>query len=113
MNHPFLVDARSLPNDELLARVQRLASRERGATAELVAHLAELETRDLHLAAGYTSMFSYCCDVLRLSEDEACNRIGVARAARRFPLILDLLTQGAVRLTTVRLLAPHLTADNH
>ena len=113
MNHPFLVSARSLPNDELVAQVQRLASRERGAAAELVAHLAELEARDLHMAAGYTSLFSYCCDVLLLSEDEACNRIAVARAARRFPAILDLLTQGVVSLTTVRLLAPHLTADNY
>jgi hypothetical protein len=37
----------------------------------------------------------------------------VARAARRFPVILELLASGAVNLTSVRLLAPHLTAENH
>lgn len=32
---------------------------------------------------------------------------------REFPVILELLAQGAVNLTTVGLLAPHLTAENH
>jgi hypothetical protein len=51
--------------------------------------------------------------VLGLSEWEAYNRIEVARAARRFPMILDLLAEGSVGLTTVKLLAPHLTSENH
>ena len=78
-----------------------------------MAHLAELETRGLHLAAGYGSLFAYCCEVLRLSEHEAYHRIEAARAARRFPVILALLAEGAINLTTVRLLGRHLTADNH
>ncbi len=90
-----------------------LAARERGATALLVAHLAELDTRDVHLRAGHGSLFAYCRDALALSEQEAYNRIAVARAARRFPLILDLLETGALNLTSVRLLAPRLTPDNH
>jgi len=76
---------RTLPDDELLARVAGLAGRERGATAELVAHLAELETRRLHLRAGYSSMFAYCHGALSLTDHEAFNRIEAARAARRFP----------------------------
>jgi hypothetical protein len=58
-------------------------------------------------------MFAYCREALLLSEREAYNRIEVARAARRFPIVLELLEDGAVSLTTVRLLAPHLTASNH
>jgi hypothetical protein len=50
---------------------------------------------------------------LRFSEAAACNRIKTARAARKFPVILDLLANGSVNLTTIRLLAPHLTPDNH
>jgi hypothetical protein len=49
----------------------------------------------------------------RLSEHEAPNRIEAARAARRFPAVLDLLEEEAVNLTAVRLLAPHLTLANH
>src|SRR3989449_6780858 len=50
---------------------------------------------------------------LRVSEDAACNRIEAARACRRFPVILDLLTSGEVSLTSVRLLGRHLTPENH
>jgi hypothetical protein len=37
------------------------------------------------------SMFVYCVEVLHLSEAEAYLRINVARAARRHPVLLDLL----------------------
>ena len=50
---------------------------------------------------------------MRLSEHAAYDRITAARAARRFPVILDYLADGSVTLTTVRLLAPHLTDANH
>jgi hypothetical protein len=49
--------------------------------------------------------------VLHLSEHAAYNRIETARAARRFPIILELFETGALTLTSVR--APHLTGDNH
>jgi hypothetical protein len=103
-----------LSDQDLLARLETLAGKEREATAELVAHLAALDSRQmLYAAQGYGSLFSYCTQALRLSEDAACNRIEAARACRRFPLILDLLASGSLSLTSVRLLAPHLTAENH
>jgi hypothetical protein len=49
--------------------------------------------------------------VLYLSEHAAYGRIEAARCAR-CPQILDLLAEGAVTLTTIGLLAPHLTSDN-
>jgi hypothetical protein len=97
----------------LLDRTLRLVSRERRATALLVAHLAEVDARKLHLGEGYSSLFSYCTQALHLSESAAMNRIEVARAARRFPTILSSLAQGSVHLTAVRLLAPLLTEENH
>ena len=109
----LLESVRRLSDDELVARVRILAARERRETALLVAHLAELDTRQLHLRAGYSSLFVYCRDALALSEHESYNRIEVARAARKFPVALELVAAGAVNLTTVRLLAPHLTAENH
>src|SRR5262249_6718128 len=113
MDNEFLTSLRRLSDDELVAKVKHLVSRERVTTSELVAHLAELDTRDIHLRQGYGSLFAYCRDVLALSEHEAYNRIEVARAARRFPVILEMLAEGAVSLTSVRLLAPHLTRKNH
>jgi hypothetical protein len=113
MQNDILTSLTRLSNAELVARVKNLVARERDATAHLVAHLAELDTRDVHLREGYPSLYVYCRDALGLSEGEAYNRIEVARAARRFPVILEMLAAGAVNLTSVRLLAPHLTAANH
>src|SRR3989304_2522305 len=81
------------------------ATREGGA--------AEGDARRLHLAEGYSSLFTYCTEVLRLSEHAAYGRIEAARAARRFAVILEMLSEGSVTLTTVGLLAPHLPAENH
>jgi hypothetical protein len=106
--------ASGLSDHDLLGRIAALAGKEREMSAELVAHLAALDARpSLYAARGCGSLFSYCTQVLRLSEDAACNRIDAARASQRFPMILDLLASGAVSLTTVRLLRPHLTPENH
>ena len=113
MNTNMLSLAGRLSNHELLAQVKLLAQREREATAVLIAHLAVLDERTLYLAEGCSSMFTYCVQVLHLSEHAAYGRIEAGRAARRYPVILELLSDGSVNLTTVRLLAPHLTRENH
>ncbi len=113
MQNNILASLTRLSDAELVGQLRSLIARERDVTAEVVARLAELDTRDLHLREGYTSLFVYCRDALGLSEWEAYNRIEVARAARRFPVILDMLASGAVNLTTVKLLASHLTPANH
>jgi hypothetical protein len=113
MDNDSLTSLRRLSADELVTRLKDLARSERVATSALVAHIAELDTRDIHLRQGYGSLFAYCRSVLLLSEHEAYIRIEVARAARRFPVILEMLAEGAVSLTSVRLLAPHLTPENH
>lgn len=109
----MLASATSLSNRDLLARLLQLAANERTATAALVAHLAALDMRpDLYAAEGYGSLFAYCTRVLRLSEDAACTRIAAVSACRRFPKILDLLAAGALSLTAVRRIGPHLTPEN-
>jgi hypothetical protein len=105
--------ASRLSDTELTAAVKRLARCEREATVVLIAHLAEFDDRRLYLAAGFSSMFTYCTEVLCLSEQAAFHRIQAARAARAFPLVLEMLGEGSLNLATVRLLAPHLTEANH
>ncbi len=111
--HGLVASLRRLPDVDLLARVEDLAASDRDTTAELLGYLAELEVRGLHLQAGFGSLFTYCRDALCLSEHESFMRVEAARAGRRFPMVLEMLAQGLVNLTTVRLLAPHLTAENH
>ena len=103
----------SLTDEQLLLKVRALAALEREATAQLIASLAKLDARRLYLAEGFSSLFSDCTETLDLSEHAAYNRIEVARAARKWPLILQMIADGAITLTVVRLLVPSLTDDNH
>lgn len=107
------MDFARISNEALLTEMQRLVASEQQATARLVACLAELDRRRLYLALGFTSLFKYCADALRLSEDATFARIEVARAARRFPCLVEHLAAGDLTLTAIRLLAPHLTHENH
>src|SRR3989442_6667773 len=102
-----------LSDRHLLDEVKRLAARERDVTAEIIAHLAEIEERGLHHAEGFDSMFLYCRQILLLSEHAAYGRIEAARAARKFPILLQMLAQGSLNLTAVGLVGRHLTRDNY
>jgi hypothetical protein len=108
-----LIDCSALSDSQLTIEVARLAQSERHATVALIAHLTELYGRRLHERAGYGSLFAYCVGVLRLSESAAYDRMKAAKVARRFPAVLALLGDGRLNLTTVRLVAPHITASNH
>jgi len=71
MDPDILYAVARLSDHALLERVKRLAARERKATASLIAHLAGLDQRRLYLAEGCSSLFTYCTQVLYLSEHAA------------------------------------------
>lgn len=100
-------------DSELLSGLTSIVCNERRATARVVAHLAEIERRRLHLQCGYSSLFDYCLRRLALSEGEAFRRVAAARLARRFPIIFDLVADGELHLSALCQLRDHLTDDNH
>ncbi len=104
-------DPKTLPDDELLRRLSDLVQRSRRVEAVLVAHIAEVDDRRLYLRDA-PSMFAFCTQVLHLSEHEAYARITVARAARRRPVLLEMLSDGRLHLSGVAKLVPHLTDAN-
>src|SRR5438093_8805485 len=101
-----------LGDHELLRDLAALVANDRTTTAALLAHLAEVDARRLYLPAGYPSMYVYCLEELRLSEDAAYKRIQAARAARQFPAVFTAVAEGRLHLSAVVLLAPHLTPEN-
>lgn len=113
MDSTFRSAVALLSNSDLLAHVKHLAQRERQVTAALIAHLAELDSRHLYLSEGYSSLFAYCTQVLHLSEHAAYGRIKAARLIQKLPVTLERLEDGSMNLTTLVLLAPHLTQENH
>jgi hypothetical protein len=113
MNTVLSPSLQGVSDADLLVELQRLAGCEREATVHVIAALMEVEARRLHLGEGCGSLFVYCTDVLHFSEHAAYLRIEAARTAQRFPDVLERLANGSLTLTTIGLLKPHLTADNH
>ena len=100
-----------LSNEVLRRELTTKAAREKEATAELLAHIAEFDERKLYLPAAYESTLAYCVGELGLSEDAAKKRIQVARVGRGCPGVFEALESGRVHLTGLRLLAPHITPE--
>jgi hypothetical protein len=102
----------SLGDVELIAGLRRLVRADQALTARLLLHLGEVDSRGLYREHAFDSMFAYAVEELHMSEAEAYLRIQAARAARQFPLVLQMLAKGELHLTAIKLLAPHLTAEN-
>ncbi len=111
--HEQLRFVASLTDAQLIDEVDNLAVKSRDVTAHLIASLAEFDARRLYVSLGFSSLCSYCEQRLRLSEQAAYNRIQAARAAQDFPIILDRLASGDITMTTVTMLRPYLTEENH
>lgn len=101
-----------LSNDELLASLGKVLGSQRRLTAELIAHLAEMDSRKLYLSQATSSLFVYCVQRLGFGEDEACRRIDAARLARRFPVIYGMLEAGEVSLSVLGRLKSLIDANN-
>ena len=104
-------ELKSVSDDELLRSLSELLKQSRRVESVLIAHIAEVDARRLY-ARDAGSMFSYCIQILHLSEHEAYAKITVARAARRYPELLAMLADGRMHLSGVAKLAPHLTDAN-
>jgi hypothetical protein len=87
-------------------------SAEKRRDMNVLAYLAEVDSRRLCLPAAYPSMYAYCVGELRLSEEAAHERIRAARAARQYPAIFDAVADGHLYLSGVVMLAAYLTPEN-
>ena len=101
-----------LSDQTLLHGLASLVARDRSTTADLLAHIAEVDARKLYAPAGYPSMYAYCVEVLHLSEEAAYKRIHAARASRLYPAIFQAVADGRLHLSAIVLLAPHLGPGN-
>lgn len=104
---------RTLTDRQVTTTFSTIAMFQHASAARLVAIMAEFDERQLFRPLGFTSLFAFCTNRMGFSQDETFNRIKAARSVRRFPIILDYLEKGALNLTSLRLLIPHLTDENH
>jgi hypothetical protein len=89
----------------LLQALATLVRQDRTTTASLLANIAEVDARKLYVPTGHPSMFEYCVEELRLSEDAAYRRIRAARAAREFPVLFAEVAEGRLHQRSLDVLA--------
>lgn len=106
------MNLQNVADGALLSRLKVLVGREREDTAEIIAHLAEVDSRDLAVKRAFPSLFAYCVRELGYSEPAAYYRIRAARAIRKFPEVLGMLRTGALSLESVVRLHPHLAGPD-
>ena len=101
-----------LSNYELFRRLQSSVRTSRVAEADLIRHLGEVDRRRLYVGEACSSMFVYCQERLGFSEHETYLRIEAARAARRFPVLLEVLGNGKLHLSGLIRLSRHMNPGN-
>jgi hypothetical protein len=106
------VSLSKLNDDELISRLDRLASAERKALPEMLACLSAVEDRGLHLDRSFSSMLEYCVERLKWSEGAAMQRLVVAKTAALYPEVYSYLQDGLLNLSAVSRLSAHLTPAN-
>ncbi len=102
----------TLSRNQLLAESKRLVGVEKVHVARLLAHLAEIWRRKIHIDEGYSGLYCYAEDALNLSESESALRCRVARVCGKFPGVLESLARNRMTMTVASMLSSHLTAEN-
>ncbi|MES1179388.1 MAG: HNH endonuclease, partial [Myxococcales bacterium] len=97
---------------QLLAALSTLVQRENESLSDLLAHLADLDQRELCVAMGYSSLFAYCTEALGFCKSSAGRRIAAARVCREFPEAFARVAKGELQLSVLCALRPHLNAEN-
>jgi 5-methylcytosine-specific restriction endonuclease McrA len=101
-----------LDDDRLLASLSALVTRENDSLSDLLAHLAELDQREVCVARGYSSLFAYCTEALGFCKSSAGRRISAARVCRDYPEAFTRVAKGELQLSVLCALRPHLNAEN-
>src|SRR5450432_400326 len=101
-----------LRDDQLLAALSAIVVKGNQATADLLAHLAELDERQLCAELGFPSLWAYCVESLGLCESSAGRRIAAARVCRQFPEAFALVAKGELHISALCSLKPHVNREN-
>ena len=95
---------KNLTDDELVAAIRRLVKQRSHLTVELIEHIGEFNARRLYAKRACSSTFAYC-QRLGLSESSIYKHMTVAKAARSYPFIIELLRTGETHLSNLVMLA--------
>lgn len=102
-----------LTDSELMTSLKALVKAERSRSVDILKHLNEMDRRKVAENSGFPSLFEYCVRELRYVNGTAARLIHAARAAKKYEILYKTMGRGLLSVTTVSMLAPHLTWANH
>lgn len=103
---------KGLCDSTLLDELKSLVRREKEIVVEVIEYLKEIEIRKLHLARGYSSLFSFATEFLGYSEAEAHIRIQAARLSQSLPEVRTLIESGELSLSVAASAQTHFRREN-
>ena len=101
-----------VPSDVLVRNLKTRVANQNSELADLLADIGEYDARRLYSPAGYDSTYRFCVRELHLAEQAAFKRIYVAKLARRFPVIFEMIADGRLHLSGLVVLRRYFTRRN-
>ncbi|MEQ9536797.1 MAG: hypothetical protein RIU46_08635, partial [Deltaproteobacteria bacterium] len=101
-----------MTQSDLLSGLREALRAELNSGVQALRFMAEIERRKLYVERGFSSLFRLCVEGLGLTEDQACRRVAVVRAARRVPEVFQMIANGELHMTGVAKLSKFMNDDN-
>jgi HNH endonuclease len=113
LKEKIMIEPKNKSDSELMTDLEVLRLKETNVIADIVLHLAEVETRGIYREAGYSSLFTYCTECLGYSEGGAARRVRAAKCLLKTPSVYEQLKSGQITLCSLSEVAPIVTDKNH
>jgi 5-methylcytosine-specific restriction endonuclease McrA len=92
------------PASAVTARLYEIRKGERAFLVEFLDNLIEMDQRKIHLELGYSTVFVYCTEHLRMPKSTTWRRTTCAKLMARFPVLREYLADGRLCERTLPLL---------
>lgn len=98
--------------DQIHSRAVELSNKYKKSEAELIDALQQVDTHKVYLEKGYSSLYQYVIQELKLSEGIAYSLITVSRKAKIVPEIKEEIKNGTMTLSNARRITAVITPEN-
>ena len=89
-----------ISHKELLSQTKFLVLKERSLHTQILRHLSEIKSRQLHLKMGFSSLFEYAVKELGYSEGAAYRRIQAMKLCQQVPETAQKIQEGKLSLSS-------------
>jgi 5-methylcytosine-specific restriction endonuclease McrA len=99
--------------NQLRTLARETAARYNKDEAELMKIIKEIHQSKAFVSWGFTSLFDYCVEELKLSEASTANFSAVAKKANEVPALALAVEAGELSISKARKIVPVVTKENH